>query len=186
MKKLLGCLGGLALLCSVQAANASLVGTTINVDYVNDGNPAGNASTSVVVQDGSADAFQFGFGGTDGFTIDIGASGILMTCTGGFCNTNPDLGPAHYIFSGLDWGGTSLLTGASLDPTTNCPLCDESLNILTPTSLDVVLANNANPNLNDTLVVNLQNSASVPEPSTLMLLAIGLTGLGFSLRKKKI
>lgn len=74
---------------------ATLIGSTVLVDYVNDGNPAGNASTSVVVQAGSADAFQFGFSGDRGFTIDIGASDILMTCTGGFCNTNPDLGPAH-------------------------------------------------------------------------------------------
>lgn len=181
MNKLFGCLGVLALLLYVQSANATLIGTTVQVDYVNDGNTAGNASTSVVVQAGNADAFQFGFLGLDGFTIDIGDSGILMTCTGGFCNTTPDLGPQHYIFTGLDLGGP--LT-AMLDPSSNCPLCSVSLNVLSPTSLDVVLANNANPNLNDTLAIDLGSASSVPEPSSLMLLAVGLIGVGFNRRKK--
>lgn len=184
MKYLLSTVGGLALLLGMQAANASLIGTTVDVSYVNDGNSSGNAGPhSAVVQAGSGDAFQFGFNGTDGFTINIEASQIFMTCTGSFCNTNPDLGPAHYIFNGLDWGGTATLASASLDASSSCPLCDVSLNLLNSTSLDVVFANGANPGLNDTLVVNLQNSQAVPEPATLAMLALGLVGIGFSRKR---
>ncbi len=187
MKK--GKLAALALLSYLVAgtASASLIGTEIGVDYINDGNPAGNASTTVTVQAGSGDAFQFGFSGIYGFTIDIEESYISMLCTGGFCNTTPDLGPVHYIFSGLDWGGSAYLGGVSLDGSSNCPLCSASVSLLSPTSFELLMPNLANPAPNDTLLINLQ-AVSVSEPSSLALFLIGagLAGSGFTRKRKKV
>ncbi len=187
MKK--GKLAALALLSYLVAgtASASLIGTEIGVDYINDGNPAGNASTTVTVQAGSGDAFQFGFSGIYGFTIDIEESYISMLCTGGFCNTTPDLGPVHYVFSGLDWGDTAYLGGVSLDALSNCPLCGASVSLLSPTSFEVLLPNLANPAPNDTLLINLQ-AVSVPEPSSLALFLIGagLAGRGLTRKRKEV
>lgn len=183
MKKLLKTMVGLVTLLSAHTAGATLIGSQIDVSYINEGNPGGNSATSVIVQAGNADAFQFGFSSVFGFTIDIEDSMILMDCTGGFCNTTPDLGPVHYIFEGLDWGGTGSLISASLDPASDCALCLASVNLINPTSFEVVLDDNANPGPGDTLIVNLE-STHVPEPSILALLGVGFLGFGFARRKR--
>jgi hypothetical protein len=173
------------MLWSANTAFATLIGTTIDVSYVNDGNADGNTSTSVVVEAGSGDAFQFGFWGTKGFTIDIEDSAISFLCTGGFCNYTPDLGPVHYIVEGLDWGGNGFLSAVTLDALSNCSLCNASVNLLSATSFELFLPHAANPAPDDTLIVNLE-AIHVPEPGTLALLSLGLAGMGLARRRKRV
>lgn len=184
MKKLLKTIIGLVTLLIAHSAGATLIGTQIDVSYINESNPTGDISTSVIVEAGNADAFQFGLSGVFGFTIDIEDSMISMLCTGGYCNDTPDLGPVHYIFEGLDWGGLGSLIDVSLDPASDCTLCLASVNLLNPTSFEVVLDNNANPGPGDTLIVNLE-STHVPEPSILALLSASFIAFGFARRKRK-
>ena len=167
-------------LLEVNAASAGLIGTNVDVDYVNDGNTTGNTSTSVTVQAGSGDAFQFGFSGFAGFTIDIEDTFVSLLCTGLACNTNPDLGPQYYIFSGLAMD----LASVSLDPSSGCALCSASVSLLSSTSFEIRMPDLANPDLNDTLLVNM-NFASVPASSSISLLLLGAGLLAFGRRQTR-
>ena len=179
VSRLIGGLVGLTFLGMAGAANANLIGDTVTVTNIFGGQIFAGPQ-NVVVQQGVVELP--GFGGV--FDIDIEGSSIHF---------DPFLGPIgiplnaddEYHFEDLDWFGEpdGIIIDISVDQMglsiPVVPTFDEhAIWILFPQG--TVFAAGA------AVWIDIGTNHDVPEPSTLALFAIGLAGLGFMMRRRKL
>ena len=166
-------LAAFAVLLSPMAAQATLIGDVINVEFILGGVSQGSAST-IVINPGRE--FEGpGFGLDPGEFIDITGTSIEALVLEPFLV--PD---TRYIFSDLDWiGGPGTITGFTL--TTD--IVGFSAADITFGD-DFVIVNAGDFTGTGTMSIELQTShAAVPEPSTLALFTLGLLGLGLARKR---
>ena len=166
---------GLVVALTPMAAQATLIGDEITVEFILGGVSQGSASAIVV--DPGREFEGPGFGLDPGEFIDITGTSIEALVLDPFLV--PD---TRYIFSDLDWiGGPGTITGFTL--TTD--IAGFSATDITFGD-DFVIVNAGDFTGTGTMLIALQTShAAVPEPSTLALFSLGLLGLGLA-RKRAV
>ena len=160
------------------SANATLIGDTVNVSRVTDTTVFYNESKVVSNAVEITDDISV-------FTMDITADSLVFTSTSSnwfFSDLVPPAAFYEWRFTDLNFSNGEIITGLDLSGFGYDP------GRVSFTSDSVVIdINNFIPvwNQGDTWTIGMLTSA-VPEPSIIALMALGLVGIGFTRRNKKV
>jgi len=146
------------------SAQASLIGQTLTHEVPQSAPPF--SQSFLVTQGLGPELTPFGQ-----WTLDVEADTVVIE----FLVSGPFVSPLDFILSGIS-GGISAVT---VDPSST--FLPTALN-LTATSIDINL-DNVSVTEHQFLVLHVTQSESVPEPTSLALLGLGLVMLGLSRRK---
>ena len=177
--RLIGGLVGLALFGMTANAYANLIGDTVTVTNIFDGQIF-DGPTDVVVIQGGVELPAFG----GEWDIDIEASSIHL---------DPFVGPVglpiqgldEYHFDGLDWVDSpdGIIIGIDVQ--------EMGLSIAAMVTFDlhsiwISFLPGTIKTADAAVWIDIVTNHDVPEPSTLALFAIGLAGLGLMMRRRKL
>lgn len=168
-----------ALACCAMGAQASLVGDSVSVTNIFGGTIF--QGPSIVVVGAGTELVNFG----EAWDIDIGATTIRLTCSGGSgCDGSANVAIDSYLFEDLDPG----LLGVSIDGSSTAANAIANISGLTfgSDSLRIDFANAITGVQGQFVLLNLQLAGAVPEPGNIALVGLALAGLGASRRRQRV
>jgi hypothetical protein len=181
LNKLYGIAAGAALFGLACSAQASLLNTTVTVENIFAGESFEGPTTELVT--GETEFLQFG----ELWDIDIGATSIRFFNQ--WLEADEDVLEFDdiYIFTGLKGQGGGNIGAVSL-VTEGTPFSLTPTATFTDDSVSIRFLQDDYSDESSELLVNLTLLAPVPvpEPSTLALFGLGLAGLSFARRKKRV
>lgn len=170
-----------ALLSWTQFSSATLIGDSITFEFWN--SPTNLVDSSFGVA-GTDDLTVVGYYGDDFFTPTFSGDIITIELNSQFSGESQYVDEAFLTMSGLDWGGTGILSGVTLLSTEVERLLASNLSF-TASTFTLQMA----PGrwvTGDTVQIELiRQHVVVTAPATLALFGLGLAGLGWSRRKEK-
>ena len=164
-------------------ANATLIGDTVQMGHYFSTGICCGGITDVVVEAGNGDATEPYFSGSNWYTVDVEASSLSVV----YGREPSWAGGGDFAFNGLrvtglDWVGDASGFISGIVASSSVGGFDLSRFSFTDHSVSINWSG-LSFEAGSRFDIELITSHAVPEPSTLILLGVGLLGLGLKRRK---